>query len=210
MITFGFKNKFSGIIRALCALAIGIVMIVMPDTSIELVVKVIATFLIATGVVSIIFGVMNRTNGTLTVVTMNAVVNIILGIIIFTNPAFVASIIIMLLGIALLCFGGFQLIALYSAKRYLKLPLWGYILPIITTIGGFLLVFKPFGVAEFISIVAGALLIIYALSEFLSSWNMNKAIKQEEITINAAPKTSNTSGKAEYQDIKDAEFEKVD
>ena len=211
MITFGFKNKYSGIFRAVTALIIGFTMIVLPGESINLVVKILGTLLIASGIVSIIVGLANNKSENQSVVAFNAIVNIIIGLLIFLNPAFVASIVIVLLGIGLLIFGGVQLLALFSARELIKMSSWGYALPFITTIGGLLLVFKPFGTAEFISFIAGGFLITYSISEFLSVWKMNKAIKEYDIKISGTPSEANSEeNKLKYEDIKDADFEKVD
>ena len=56
MITFGYKNKYSGLIRALLALVIGIVMVVSRTNALELAVRIIAAFLVATGVVTFFVG----------------------------------------------------------------------------------------------------------------------------------------------------------
>ena len=211
MITFGFKNKYSGIFRAITALIIGITMVVVPGESINLVVKIIGTLLIASGLVSIIVGIVNKNNGSLNLVAFNAIVNIILGILIFSNPVFFASIVIILLGLGLLFFGGIQLLALFSARRFLDMKPWGYTLPIITTLGGILLVFKPFETAGFISYIAGGLLIVYSVSELLSAWRMKKAIKEYDIEINTATAQTESKDKtSKYENIQDADYEKVD
>ena len=56
MITFGYKNKFNGPLRALTAIAIGVVMVVSKTNALELAVRIIAAFLIASGAVSMIVG----------------------------------------------------------------------------------------------------------------------------------------------------------
>ena len=47
MITFGYKNKFSGLLRALTAIAIGVVMVVSKTNALELAVRIIAAFILA-------------------------------------------------------------------------------------------------------------------------------------------------------------------
>ena len=54
--TFGYKNKFNGPIRALTAIAIGVVMVMSKANALELVVKIIAVFLLASGLVSLFVG----------------------------------------------------------------------------------------------------------------------------------------------------------
>ena len=51
MITFGYNNKFSSILRSLAAIAIGLVMVCATDAT-TTVVKIIAAFLFAAGIVS--------------------------------------------------------------------------------------------------------------------------------------------------------------
>ena len=63
MITFGYKNRFSGLIRALLALAVGIVMVVSKTNALELAVRIIAAFLLATGLVTFFLGLKSKQNG---------------------------------------------------------------------------------------------------------------------------------------------------
>ena len=57
MITFGFRNRFSGWIRAAIAVLIGCIMVFKPETSLIFLVKVIAAIMIASGIVSLAYGV---------------------------------------------------------------------------------------------------------------------------------------------------------
>ena len=92
MITFGYKNKFTGPLRALTAIAIGIVMVVSKTNALELAVRIIAAFIMASGIVSLIVGYKNRSNGTMGLLGFNAVVDLILGFVLFLYPAFAAEI----------------------------------------------------------------------------------------------------------------------
>ena len=56
MITFGYRNKFTGPLRALTAIAIGIVMVASRTNALELAVQIIAAFIMASGVVALIVG----------------------------------------------------------------------------------------------------------------------------------------------------------
>ena len=214
MITFGFRNKFSGLFRALAATIVGIIMVSVPQTALIIVVKVIAALLIASGVVSLVFGFINRANGALALMGFNTVINILLGILIFANPEMVAKFAVVLIGIVLLVLGLFQIAALVSASNILNLSFWVFILPCICAGGGALLLFNPFETASTLTLVAGIAVLVYGVSELLSSWKMSRAMHEYEIRFNEE-KNSGASGKQEYgemryDDIKDAEFEKVD
>ena len=94
MITFGYKSKFTGPFKALAALIIGILMVADPGNAFALVVKLIAVFLLASGVVSLLVGLKDKENGALPLMMFNAAVNISIGLVLFIFPGFVARFII--------------------------------------------------------------------------------------------------------------------
>ena len=206
--TFGYGNRISGPLRALIALAIGIMMVLRPDNALTTVVKVIAAFILASGIVSLIVGLKEKKNGSLPLMSFNAVVDVIIGLVLFSFPGFVAKFIIYLIGFVLLGFGIMQIIALVSAKRVTGFGLGAFILPIIVTlIGGFLL-FNPFAESVMV-MIAGAAIIVYGASELFSSWKMKKAI--DEYEIHQAPvQDQPVQQENPLADIKDVEYEKVD
>ena len=59
MFTFGYKSKVNGPLRALAAIAIGAMMVMYPDNALATVVKIIAAFILASGLVSLIVGLKN-------------------------------------------------------------------------------------------------------------------------------------------------------
>ena len=206
--TFGYGNRISGPLRALIALAIGIMMVLRPDNALTTVVKVIAAFILASGIVSLIVGLKEKKNGSLPLMSFNAVVDVIIGLVLFSFPGFVAKFIIYLIGFVLLGFGIMQIIALVSAKRVTGFGMGAFILPIIVTlIGGFLL-FNPFAESVMV-MIAGAAIIVYGASELFSSWKMKKAI--DEYEIHQAPvQDQPVQEENPLADIKDVEYEKVD
>lgn len=181
MITFGYKNRFNGPLRALTAIAIGVVMVISKTNALELAVRIIAAFLLASGIVSLIVGYRNRSNGTMSLMGFNGVVDIILGLVLFMFPGFVAGLLIYLIAFVLICFGLFQMIGLLSANRVMKVGFWSFVMPSLVLAAGVFLMTKPAFVGEAIGMVAGAALIVYGASELLSSWKMRKAIDEYEI-----------------------------
>ena len=208
MFTFGYSSRISGPLRALIALAIGIMMVLRPDNALTTVVKVIAAFILASGVVSLIVGLKEKKNGSLPLMSFNALVDIIIGIVLFSAPGFVAKFIIYLIGFVLLGFGIMQILALFSAKRVMGLGLGAFILPtVVTLVGGFLL-FNPFAESVMV-MIAGAAIIVYGASELLSSWKMKKAI--DEYEIHQAPVQEQPAQQENpLENVKDVEYEKVD
>lgn len=209
MITFGYKNKFTGPLRALTAIAIGVVMVISRTNALELAVQIIAAFLFASGIVSLIVGYRQRKNGTMGLMGFNGVVDIVLGLLLFLFPGFVAGLLIYLIAFVLICFGFFQLLGLGSASRVVKLGLWSYVLPFLVLAAGIFLMTKPAFLGEAIGVVAGAALIVYGVSELFSSWKMRKAIDEYEIRQTGSQSTS-VQDDTTVTVVKDVDYEKVE
>lgn len=207
MITFGYKNKFNGPIRALTALAVGIVMVMSKTNALELVVRIIAAFLFASGLVSLIVGYKNKSNGAMGLMGFNAVVDLVLGAVLFAFPGIAAGFLIYMIAFVLICFGLFQIVTLISANNVMRVGIWSFLLPIIVLAAGVFLITKPDFVGETIGVIAGAALIVYGTSELLSSWKMKKAIDEYEIRY---PQPEDKSGEEPVGDVKEVDYEKID
>lgn len=206
MITFGYKNKFNGPLRALVALAVGAIMVVSPSEAMRTVVKVIAAFLLASGLVSLFLGLKDKQNGALPLMSFNALVDVALGLVLFMFPGFVAKFIIYLIGLVLFGFGLIQLFGLFSARKVVPMGVGAFVLPGIVTFAGAFMLFNPFAESA-MSIIAGIALVIYGASELYSSWKMKKAIDEYEIRQAPAKPVEAVDPLA---GVKDVEYEKVD
>ena len=208
MITFGYKNRFSGWLRAVVALAIGIVMVVSRTDAMVLAVRIIAAFLLASGIVSLAVGYKNRQNNQLPLMGVNGIVDIVIALLVFIFPNFVAGLIVYLIGFVLIGFGLFQLITLASANKVLKVGVAAFVMPILVLLAGAFLLARPTFIGSAVGVVAGAALIVYGATELLSSWKMKKAIDEYEI------RQTRTDEPAEQEnplaDVKDVDYEKVD
>lgn len=205
MFTFGYKNKVNGPLRALIALVIGIMMVISPEKALTTVVKVIAAFLFASGLVSLIVGLKEKEKGSLPLMSFNALVDVLLGLVLFMFPGFVAKFMIYLIGFMLLAFGIMQIAGLFAARRVINLGLGSFVLPVLVTLVGGFILFNPFAESVMV-VIAGASLIVYGASELLSSWNMKKAI--DEYEIHQAPVQEKPA--ETLTEVKDVEYEKVD
>ena len=208
MFTFGYKSRVNGPLRALIALVIGVLMVISPEKALTTVVKVIAAFLLASGLVSLFVGLRDKEKGALPLMSFNALVDVLLGLVLFLFPGFIAKFMIYLIGFVLLAFGVVQIAALFGARRIIGLGLGAFLLPtVVTLVGGFIL-FNPFAESVMV-MIAGAAMIVYGASEFLSSWRVKKAIDEYEIhqaPVSEQPAVSESS----LDDVKDVDYEKVD
>lgn len=226
MITFGYKSKFSSILRACAAAAIGLVMLINTDATVT-VVKIVASFLFAAGVVTFAHGYIKRNTGALPLMSVNAIVDIVMGLLLFLFPHQVADFIPRLIGVALVIFGALQVIVLAGTLSLVGSGRGSMLLSVIALVGGILLVFSPFSLAV-MKIIAGVFLLVYGVSEVLSMSRVMKAQEAYEIkfgqqnqnsgsTIDAEQTTytsSSTSGTkidtSGISDAKEVEFTKED
>ena len=212
MFTFGYKTTLSSILRSLASIGIGLVMIFDNEAS-ETVVKVVAAFLFASGLVSLVYGLIrNKKEGLLPLMAVNAVVDILIGVLLFLNPGWVAGFIITLIGIVLILFGGLQLLALAGTMSLLGTGFGTLILSVCAVVGGAFLLFSPFG-ERIMGICAGSFLVLYGVSELISSWRIRKAEEAYEIRFNTREEPQpdqdiiETSG---LDDAKEVDYTRVD
>ena len=206
MFTFGYTNRFTGPFRALIALATGVVMIVYKEQAMDLVVKIIAAFLLASGFVSLAVGLRKKNDSSSKLMTFNAVVDVLIAALLFLFSGAVANLIIYLIGFVVLGFGIFQLIALISANRVSKVGIFALVMPVLVIGAVAFLLFNPEFIKSSVSLVAGIALLIYGASELLSSWKMKKAIDEYEITRMPQDKPAEEP----VTEVKDVDYEKVD
>ena len=206
MFTFGYTNRFTGPFRALIALATGVVMIVYKEQAMDLVVRIIAAFLLASGFVSLAVGLRKKNDSSSKLMTFNAVVDVLIAALLFLFSGAVADLIIYLIGFVVLGFGIFQLIALISANRVSKVGIFALVMPVLVIGAGAFLLFNPEFIKSSVSLVAGIALLIYGASELLSSWKMKKAIDEYEITRMPQDKPAEEP----VTEVKDVDYEKVD
>lgn len=207
MITIGYKSKVSSLLRALSTIAIGLVMIVSNNATVSAV-RIIATLLFAAGLISFIYGYLNRKSGILSLMSVNAVVDIVIGLVLFFFPGAIANFIVVLIGLLLLGLGIIQLLALASVMSLLGSGFMSLILSIATIIGGIVLIFNPFTM-KVAGIIAGAALVVYGVQELISAWRMDKAKKVYEIKFGPKP-DGRTEASKEFDGVKDVEYQKVD
>lgn len=215
MITFGYKNKLSGILRAAAAVAIGLVMVLNNNASVTLV-KWTGGLLGLAGVITLVAGVLDKKNGGLGLAVTNSIVDIVLGILLYANPEAVSEFIVYIIGFALLIFGVIQLIALIGAMSLVGFGFGGLTLTIFAIIGGILLIASPFAI-EVMSVIAGVGLIIYGVQELISIHRMVQARKiwdsknaGTEESQDEKPSSTTLNVKSSLEDVPEAEYHKVD
>lgn len=178
MITFGYKNKFSGLLRAIAAIAIGTIMIVSKTDAMVLIVRIIASFVFASGLVSLLVGYKYRRDGRMPLMGVNGIVDLVISGLAFAFAPVVAGLVVYIIGFILLGFGLFQLITIGSASRVMRMGVFAFVMPVLVLLAGAFLLARPAFLGTAVGTVAGVALIIYGVSELVSSLKMRQAIDQ--------------------------------
>lgn len=213
MIFFGYKSRFSTITRGLSAIAIGLVLIIgstrgSAGGAAELIVKVIAAFLMAAGIVTFAHGYAHRSEGALNLMAVNAIADIGIGVLLFFFPGLVAGFLITAIGVLLVCFAGLQLIVMAGAMSLVGAGFTSLILSTLALIGGGMLIFSNFG-KDVLSWIAGVCLICYGAQELYQTWKLRGAAEAYEIRRAQQAQTAKIDKQA-LENAKEVEYRKTD
>lgn len=190
MITFGYRSKLGGIARAVIALILGAVML-FTGNSVTIIVQIMAAFILASGLASLIIGLKKEDQRQRPLVLTNSGLNIVIAVLMFVFAENLGGLFVAIIGIILVLFGVFQLIVLVSANRVTPVGATSFIMPAVVLACGALLLFKPKFVEDMLGYIVGASLIIYGVSEIISSRKVARTM-------------------ADLDQVQDVDFEKVD
>lgn len=189
-IIYTLTNRTYSIIRGVAFLLLGIALLFWPDSMLNLIVKVIAAFLIAIGIVSLYFNIKankeaekEESDGKSgsndifrTFATLNVAIYLFFGLLIFIFPGFFVSILVFLFGAILLLLGIGQFVNLFISGRHISVPAYFYVIPAIITISGIILFFQPFTAKNVLTMFFGGCVAGYGIVEIISGW-MLRAVK---------------------------------
>ena len=181
MIRFGYGSRLSAPLRAVAFIIVGVLMIVFRTDAMELLVKIIAAFMLAAGVVSFLVGYRQRKDGTMPLSTFNGVTDIVIALLLFLFAGAVSKFLSYLVAFALLGFGIFQITALLSARRQVKAGAGAYVIPIVEALTGLFILLYPTVIGQSIGLVAGICLVLAGVSELFSAYKLRNIIDSEDL-----------------------------
>lgn len=187
-IIYTLTNRTYSVIRGIAFFLLGVALLFWPDSMLNLIVKIIAAFLIAIGLVSLYFNIRtdkeeekeeaageNRNPDIFrTFATLNVAIYLFFGLLIFIFPGFFVSILVFLFGAILLLLGIGQLVNLFISGRHISMPVYFYIVPAIITICGIILFFQPFTAKNVLTMFFGGCVAGYGIVEIISAWMLRK------------------------------------
>ena len=188
------KGLSYSFLRAICALVIGLVLVMFPDQAGDYFVITIGIIFLVPSLVSII-GYFAQNEEMRHSFPIEGVGSLLFGLWLIIMPGFFADLLTFVLGFILVMGGVQQLASLSAARRWMPVPGGFYVVPVLILLAGLVALFNPTGVRSTAFIIIGISSMVYAASELLNWFKFTRR----------RPKSPDASVKA-IDDIEDAQI----
>ncbi len=198
------KYLTATIISSICLIALGLLLIFKAKDVMFTLSYIVGAILVALGTVAIIRFLRKAKNQEPTNLEFAyGIISIILGIIVISHPQGIASIVPIILGIAIIINSANKLDYSFQLKNE-KNSVWKatMIIAIISTLCGLILLFNPFAAAEAATKVIGVFIIIYAILDLISAFTVRKTVVK--VSINSKELTVQDADIVEEEEEKEA------
>lgn len=167
------------LLRAVIYIALGIVMLIWPQTVMNVIVYILAAYAIVMGLVTIISAVRSRqTSDDFGYSLTTGILMLALGAVLIIFTQAILSILPIFLGVLLILGGAFNLAQALSAGRSIgKTNIFLIFAGILVIIGGVLVIFNPFGAAVILFRIFAAAVIIMGIGEAINYFTYRKISK---------------------------------
>ena len=188
------KGLSYSFLRAICALVIGLVLVMFPDQAGDYFVITIGVIFLVPALISII-GYFAQSTEMRSRFPVEGVGSLLFGLWLIIMPGFFADLLTFVLGFILVMGGVQQIASLSAARRWMPVPGGFYVVPVLILLAGLVALFNPTGVRSTAFIIIGISSLVYAASELLNWFKFTRR----------RPKTPDASVKA-VDDIEDAQI----
>lgn len=171
MLTFGYKKKYSGFLRAAIALILGLVLLYVGE---EYVAYVAASYFLLSALLSLVGGFVKKSREPRLLILVNSGLSLAIAVIMCLFASQLSVLIHALLGVVLIASAVFHLLVLTGLTFIFKKPKWLLIMPVVVLVIGVLLLVRPDFISVVVSVLIGAALVLYSMSEMISSLLMRK------------------------------------
>lgn len=162
------KRLSYSFLRAICALVIGLILVLFPNEAGDYFVITIGVVFLIPSLISLVAYFAERP-GLRPPFPLLAIGSLLFGLWLIIMPGFFADFLTYVLGFILTMGGVQQIASLMAARRWMPVPFGFYVVPILILLAGLFSLFNPVGVRSTLFMVIGVSAIIYACSE-LFNW----------------------------------------
>ena len=176
-------GRTTSVLRGIITLAMGGCLLLWPGFTAGLIVKLIAGFLLTVGFITLFtaLAAASRTSSPMPmIIVLNVAVYLVFGLLVFLFPNFFLGLIAFLFGAVLLVAGISQIVGLYQGSKFSNLSGGMYVMPVAITVCGIALFFSPKASTEMLTMIFGAAIALYGVSELVAVWKLRKAAPKED------------------------------
>lgn len=153
-------------------------MVVWPEAVKNSIMIILGALILAVGVVTLIMSYTGKwRKEKVPLLLLNSIVDIAFGLVLIIFPKFFTDLIMFVFGLILLVFGLGEIINLFRTARVVRVPWPLFIGPAITLILGVVMFFFPGESGNLLFILFGSTLLLYAVSEFASTYTIRREMK---------------------------------
>ena len=161
------KGLSYSFLRAVCALVIGLVLVMFPNQAGDYFVITIGVIFLVPSLISII-GYYAQNAEVRRRFPIEGVGSLLFGLWLVTMPGFFADVLMFLLGFILIMGGVQQIASLSMARRWMPVPGGFYVIPALILIAGVVALFNPTGARNTAFMIIGISSLVYAVSELIN------------------------------------------
>lgn len=161
------KTMNYAIIRCICALVIGVLLVVWPETAILYLVITIGVLFFVPGSIAV-FSFFMRGKETGMSFPLVGLGSLLFGLWLIITPTFFVEILMYVLGAVLVLAGISQIVNLSAARSWTWVPVGFFVVPVLVLIAGVVVLFNPFTAATVPFRVLGVSSIVYGLSDLVN------------------------------------------
>ena len=184
------------LLRAACALVIGLVLVIFPDQAAQYLVITVGCVFLVPAFISVVAH-FARPAVERRGFPLLGIGSFLFGLWLVIAPAFFADLLTYVLGFILLMGGVQEIAALSAARRWMRVPTGFYVVPVLILLAGLFALFNPLGARSTAFIVIGVTCFVYALSELVNWFGFSRRRPKD------TPLPNNRSGEVEDAEIVD-------
>ena len=167
------------VIRGICAVLMGVLLVAWPEAAIVYLVIAIGAMFFVPSVFSLVgYFMKGRQMGMMFPIV--SVGSLLFGLWLMVSPAFFVGILMYVLGVVLVFAGISQIVQLFNARSWTQVPMGYFILPVLILLAGLTVLFNPFAVVAIPFIILGVSSIVYGITDII---NLIRFRKIEEKTV---------------------------
>ncbi|MBP3678792.1 MAG: DUF308 domain-containing protein, partial [Bacteroidaceae bacterium] len=170
------------VIRGICAVVIGFLLVVWPETAILYLVIAIGALFLIPGLVSIVSYVMNgrKLRMPFPIVSVGSS---LFGLWLMISPAFFVGILMYVLGVVLVFAGISQIITLLNTRSWTPVATGYFVIPVLVLLAGMVVLLNPFAAATIPFIILGVSCMVYGISDIINRIRFRKKDNYQEVVV---------------------------